>query len=96
MISSALFTLLYPELHEFTPFRDFPMEESRVLVVTILTTPIWLVVTFITPNQQTAVRLQMMPILESRKVFIKRFAIALIFGLILLVVTAGFWWWILS
>jgi Na+/proline symporter len=96
MISSALFTLLYPELHEFSPFKDFPMEESRVLVVTILTTLIWLVVTFITPNQQAEVRLQMMPILESRKVFVKRFAIALILGLILLLVTAGSWWWILS
>jgi Na+/proline symporter len=96
MISSALFTLLYPGLHEFTPFKDFPMEESRVLVVTILTTLIWLIVTFITPNQQAEVRLQMMPILESRKVFMKRFAIALILGLILLLVTAGSWWWILS
>ncbi len=96
MISSALFTLLYPGLHEFTPFKDFPMEESRVLAVTILTTFIWLVVTFITPNQQAEVRLQMMPILESRKVFVKRFAIALILGLIFLVITAGFWWWILS
>jgi Na+/proline symporter len=96
MISSALFTLLYPELHEFSPFKDFPMEESRVLVVTILTTLIWLIVTFITPNQQAEVRLQMMPILESRKVFMKRFAIALILGLILLLVTAGSWWWILS
>jgi Na+/proline symporter len=96
MISSALFTLLYHDLHEFTPFRDFPMEESRIVVVTILTTLIWLVVTFITPNQQAEVRLQMMPLLESRKVFVKRFAIALILGFILLLVTAAAWWWILS
>jgi hypothetical protein len=72
------------------------MEESRVLVVTVLTTLIWFLVTFITPNQQQEVRLKMIPILESRKVFVKRFASALILGLILLVITAVCWWWILS
>jgi Na+/proline symporter len=96
MLSSALLTMLYPSFHEFTLLKDFPMEESRVLVVTILTTLIWFLVTFITPNQQQEVRLKMIPILESRKVFVKRFAIALILGLISLVVTAGSWWWLLS
>ena len=96
MLSSALLTMLYPSFHEFTLLKDFPMEESRVLVVTILTTLIWFLVTFITPNQQQEVRLKIIPILESRKVFLKRFASALILGLISLVVTAGSWWWLLS
>ena len=78
MLCSALLTLLYPSFHEYSLLKDFPMEESRVLVVTILTTLIWFLVTFITPNQQQEVRLKMIPILESRKVFVKRFAIALI------------------
>lgn len=96
MLSSALLTLLYPSFHEYSLLKDFPMEESRVLVVTVLTTLIWFLVTFITPNQQQEVRLKMISILESRKVFAKRFASALILGLILLVITAVCWWWILS
>jgi len=72
------------------------MEESRVLVVTIFTTLVWLLVTFLTINQSNAVRLIMMPILESRKMFIKRFIIALLVGISVMIFLALSWNWILS
>ncbi len=96
MFSSALLTILYPSLHKSLPLKVFPMEESRVLFVTLFTTLIWLSITFLTTNHREEVRLKMMPILESRKVFMNQFLLALILGIIFLVVTSGCWWWILS
>jgi Na+/proline symporter len=96
MLSSAIFTLLYPYLHSRLPLHDFPMEESRVLAVTLLTSFIWLLVTFLSPDQSQEVRLKIMPILGSRKRFLKRFLIALFIGLLLLVIVAMSWEIILS
>jgi Na+/proline symporter len=96
MLSSAVFTLVYPTIHSFLPLKNYPMEESRVLVVTIFTTLVWLLVTFLTINQSNAVRLIMMPILESRKMFIKRFIIALLVGISVMIFLALSWNWILS
>lgn len=95
MLSSAVFTLLYQQFHYVLPLNQLPMEESRVLVVTFLTTIVWLIVTFLTANQSDEVRLRMMPILESRKIFIKRFVIALFFGLLLLLLISITWMTIL-
>jgi Na+/proline symporter len=96
MLSSALFTLLYPSLHKILPLRNLPMEESRVLFVTILTTAIWLLVTFLTPNQSQDVRLKMMPVIESRKKFIKRFILALGLGVLLTAFISYSWYLILN
>ncbi len=96
MLSSALLTLIYPYFHQSLPFHYFAMEESRVLVVTILTSSIWVAITFLTPNQREEVREKMSPILGSRIVFLKRFLIAVILGITLLLLTAVFWWWFLS
>ncbi len=96
MVSSATFTLLYPYLHPHLPFKHFPMEESRVLVVTILTTTIWLLVTFSTPNQSIEVRKKMLPILESRIQFVKRFLVAIGLGMLFLLIVALSWWCILN
>jgi hypothetical protein len=65
-------------------------------VVTIFTTIVWISITFITINQSQEVRLKMMPILESRKIFIKRFIIALLIGVLVMVFLAFSWNWILS
>jgi hypothetical protein len=72
------------------------MQESRVLVVTILTTIIWLLVTFLTPNQRTEVRLKMLPILESRMSFVKRFAVSISLGILFLGIIAMSWGIILN
>lgn len=96
MLSSAVFTLLYPTLHNTLPFRSFSMEESRVLFVTILTTAIWLLVTFLTPDQSQDVSLKMMPVIESRMKFIKRFILALGLGLLLNAFISCSWYLILN
>ncbi|NBX79083.1 MAG: hypothetical protein EBQ94_01695 [Flavobacteriales bacterium] len=96
MLSSAVFTLLYPSFHTDLPLSQYPMQEARVLVVTILTTIIWLLVTYLTPNQSTEVRLKMIPILESRMSFMKRFAVSISLGILFLGIVAMSWWWILG
>ena len=96
MLSSALLTLIYPYFHQSLPLDHFAMEESRVLVVTILTTCIWVAITFLTPNQSEEVREKMSPILGSRIVFMKRFLFAVFLGITLLLLTAVFWCWFLS
>ena len=95
MLSSAVFTLLYPSLHQLLPLRGYPLEESRVLFVTILTTIIWLLITCITPNQSQEVSMKMMPVLESRMKFIKRFALALSLGILLTIIISLSWFLIL-
>jgi Na+/proline symporter len=96
MLSSAVFTLLYPSFHSDLPFSQYPMQESRVLVVTLLTTFVWVLVTFLTTNQSREVRIKMLPILGSRLQFIKSFGVALIHGVLALSLVAGIWYWILS
>ncbi len=91
MLSSAVFTLLYPKIHNLLPVKQFPMEESRVLIVTCITTFVWLSVTFLTKNQSDKVRLNMMSILESRKLFVKRFSLSLLFGFLLLILISFAW-----
>ena len=91
MLSSAVFTLIYPTIHDFTPLKTYPMAESRVLVVTLLTTFVWVLVTFLTTNQSAEVRLKMLPILGSRLSFLKRFALAISLGIIFLGIVAFSW-----
>jgi Na+/proline symporter len=96
MLSSAVFTLIYPEIHAILPLNRFPIEESRVVIVTILTTIVWLFVTFLTVDQSDQVRLKMMPILESRKVFVRDFCLALTVGFFVLVLVYFMWTLILN
>ncbi len=96
MLSSAVFTLLYPQLHTLLPIKNFPMEETRILAVTILTTIVWLSVTFLTINQSEEVQLKMMPILERRSFFLRRFWLAIIFGIIIMLSITLSWSYILE
>ena len=96
MLSSAVFTLIYPTIHDFTPLKTYPMAESRVLVVTLLTTFVWVLVTFLTTNQSAEVRLKMLPILGSRIFFLKRFALAISLGILFLGIVAFSWKMILN
>ncbi len=91
MLSSAVFTLIYPKIHVILPLNRFPMEESRIVIVTILTTIVWLSVTFLTPNQSDEVRLKMLPILERRSLFVQRFILALILGVFILLLVTLSW-----
>jgi Na+/proline symporter len=91
MLSSAVFTLIYPTIHDLIPLKTYPMAESRVLVVTLLTTFVWILVTFLTTNQSAEVRVKMLPILESRMSFVKRFAIAISLGILFLGIVAFSW-----
>jgi hypothetical protein len=96
MLSSAVFTLLYPSFHADLPLSQYPMQESRVLVVTLLTTFVWILVTFLTTNQSEEVRIKMLPILESRMSFVKRFALAISLGVLFLGIVAMSWGFILN
>ena len=91
MLSSAVFTLIYPTIHDLIPLKTYPMAESRVLVVTLLTTFVWVLVTFLTTNQSAEVRLKMLPILGSRISFLKRFALAISLGILFLGIVAFSW-----
>jgi Na+/proline symporter len=96
MLSSAVFTLLYPTIHDLILLKTYPMAESRVLVVTLLTTLVWILVTFLTTNQSAEVRLKMLPILGSRISFLKRFALAISLGILFLGIVAMSWGWMLK
>ena len=96
MLSSAVFTLIYPTIHDLIPLKTYPMAESRVLVVTLLTTFVWVLVTFLTTNQSAEVRLKMLPILGSRITFLKRFALAISLGILFLGIVAFSWKMILN
>lgn len=96
MFSSAIFTLIYPYWHKYLPFTEFPESESRVIVVTLLTSFIWILVTFLTPNQSEEVKMKMLPIIESRLMFFKRFVLAIALGVGVLIVTVLIWFGILN
>ena len=95
MISSAVCTLIYPTVHAYLPLKNLPMEESRVLVVTAITTVIWLIVTYTTPNQSETVKLKMMPIIENKGMLLRQFVFALALGFLLLFLSSGIWYFFL-
>lgn len=96
MFSSALFTLIYPYWHKFLPLSTYPEGESRIIIVTILTSFVWILITFLTTNQSEVVKMKMLPIIQSRLKFFNRFIIALFLGLCLLFLTVLIWYLILE
>jgi hypothetical protein len=92
MFSSAIFTLLYPKIHAVLPLSEYPLEEARIVMVTIFTTITWIAVTFLTKNQKDEVELRMLPIVEDKKLFMKRLFIAIFLGICFLLFTAIIWW----
>ncbi len=95
MFSSAVCTLIYPKIHDIFLLSNYPMEESRVVVVTLITTFIWVITTFATPNQSEIIRLKMMPVIENKKTFMRQFVLALSLGLLLLLLSSGVWYFLL-
>jgi solute:Na+ symporter, SSS family len=91
MISSGIFTMLYSNWHIYLPLRGFPLEESRIVFVTIATTALWLLVTFLTPDQSKEVAAVLDPVIGKKRNFIKRFVIALLLGVSIVAIVAAFW-----
>jgi solute:Na+ symporter, SSS family len=97
MISSGIFTILYPHLHYVLPLKEMPMTESRILVVTVLTTIIWVIVTLFTSDQSPQV-VRQLAILDqelSVRYFMRRFIFAVLLGLICLISVVLFWYYML-
>ncbi len=92
MFSSAVFTLIYPKIHAVLPLSEYPLEEARVVMVTIFTTITWIAVTFLTKNQKDEVKLRMLPIVEHKKLFLKQLLAAIFLGICFLLFTAIIWW----
>ncbi len=96
MFSSAIFTLIYPYYHKYLPLSEFPESESRIVIVTILTSIVWIIITFLTTNQSEVVKMKMLPIIESRLSFFKRFIVSISLGVSLLFLTILIWYLLLN
>jgi Na+/proline symporter len=83
MLVSGITTLLYPSFHSMTPMAPFPMEESRIVVVTGITTMMWLLVTFLTKDESPLVRSRMLPFVGAAKDHFPKFALALMLGFLM-------------
>ena len=92
MLSAGFFTLYYPYLHSDLPFKNYPMQESRTLVVTVLTTCVWLLVTFVTPAPTLYVKERFTSLIGSFKAHYSRFAIDLFYGIAVLITTVSITW----
>jgi len=68
------------------------MEEARIMAVTLLTSIVWLLVTWLSPDQRVEVQQRILPIVESRSQFLRRLLLAVGLGVILLCLTAGSWY----
>ena len=96
MISSGVFTLLYPYIHEYTPFVNYAQEESRLVVVTCLTTFVWVLVTFLTKDKSARTRSVMKENVNSPQWILKRLALSLLLGVVLMGITVSVWWYLLE
>ncbi|MFM8241620.1 MAG: hypothetical protein ACKN86_02345, partial [Crocinitomicaceae bacterium] len=96
MLSSALFTLIYPFFHDTFPLKAFPMEESRILIVTILTTATWLLVTYVTPNTSSEVSEKMSLLIGSPRHHYKKLGLSLLLGLFMVLLVALITWCFLN
>jgi len=96
MLSSALFTLIYPFFHETFPLKAFPMEESRILIVTILTTATWLLVTYVTPNTSSEVSEKMSLLIGSPRHHYKKLGLSLLLGVFMVLLVTLITWCFLN
>ena len=97
MISSGLYTLLFPLLfNRNTIIYGFAFEEARLISVTLFTTLTWLIVTFLTKKDDDEIIERMKKIIPDKKTIIKQFALAFSFGLGVLLLVLFVWKLILS
>lgn len=95
MLSSGLYTLLYPWFHMRSPWSKYPMEETRIFCVTILTIATWIIVTFLTKNQYGSIQERMLTVIHT-SLFIKRLGLSLLLGLLLTTLIILGWWILLN
>ena len=72
------------------------MEESRILIVTILTTATWLLVTFVTPNTSSEVSEKMLFLIDNPRQHYKKIGLALLLGVFMILIVAFITWSFLS
>jgi SSS family solute:Na+ symporter len=96
MLSSAIFTLIYPFFHNHLPLSNYPENESRIIVVTILTTLTWLLLTYFTKDNSEQVRKKMEEITSSLKTFRTNMLIAIGLGILVLSIQSLIWFLILN
>jgi Na+/proline symporter len=96
MLSYAIFTLIYPFFHNHLPLSNYPENESRIIVVTILTTLTWLLVTYFTKDNSEQVRKKMEEITSSLKTFRTNMLIAIGLGILVLSIQSLIWFLILN
>lgn len=96
MLSSAIFTLVYPFFHDHLPFSMYPEAESRIVVVTILTTLTWLLVTLITRDQSELIKSKMENLISSINSFKSKMLLALSLGIFVLLTQSLIWYLIVN
>ncbi|RLD39856.1 MAG: hypothetical protein DRI86_16290, partial [Bacteroidetes bacterium] len=93
MLSSGVFTLLFFIFEYYNPnFFDSSglfAYEWRMIVVTLLTTVTWLIITFLTPKDSEEIINRFVKILPPKKEIIKLFIVAILIGLAFIVVQSG-------
>jgi Na+/proline symporter len=97
MISSGVFTLIFPYFfNKNSVIYGFAFEEARLIIVTILTTFTWLMVTFLTKKDDADIIERMKKIIPDKKTIVKQFALAFGFGLGVVILVLVIWKLILS
>lgn len=85
MLASLVYTVLLYALeasgHPIYDWLPFKPHETRIVIVTVLTTLTWLTVTFLTPSTNPNLTAQFKEALPPRKRVLKDFGVALLFGL---------------
>ena len=97
MISSGVYTLIFSYFfNKNSVIYGFAFEEARLIIVTILTTFTWLMVTFLTKKDDADIIERMKKIIPDKKTIVKQFALAFGFGLGVVILVLVIWKLILS
>ena len=86
MIASGVYTLAFNWYVSIYPIQTANFNEYnwQILIVTILTTITWILVTFLTPKDDAITLARFKAILPSRKKILQKTGIALLLGVLLL------------
>jgi Na+/proline symporter len=95
MLSSGVYMLLYPWFHSRGPWSVYPMEEARIVWVTLLTSITWIGVTLLTKNQSDTIKAKMISLIHPA-LFIKRLTLSLMLGVLFTTLIFIGWWFILN
>jgi Na+/proline symporter len=92
MISSGVYTLLFPYFFNTNSvIYGFAFEEARLIIVTVLTTFTWLLVTFLTKKDDEEIIARMKKIVPDKKTLCKQFALAFGCGFAVLLIVLFVW-----